>query len=241
MPMKLGKTLAVAALSVGLSMGVACGASAAGNSGVQQGAAGLTGSSSVQEQMNKEEKTMDTLEIIKARKSTRSFENRQVERDKLLQIAQAGLEAPCGLAKPVYATIVTDREKIDQIDQATKKAMAGIPAFAGAVNNSDFSPTHHAPAVILVSTDTVANARDKSNNDLDAGAAGENMCLAATALGLGSCFVTSPTLGFTVPGVKEAVGIPENQTVNALILVGYTDNLARTTAHPNENNVRFAE
>lgn len=224
---KLGKILAVAALSAGLSMGLVCGSSSAsaaapGNSGVQQG-------------------TNETLEVIRARKSTRSFENRQVERDKLLQIAQAGLEAPSGLAKPVYATIVTDRKKIDQIDQATAEVMGSMPAFANAVKNQDFSPTHHAPAVIVISTDTVTEASDKTNNDLDAGAAGENMCIAATALGLGSCFVTSPTLGFTVPGVREALGIPEDQTVNALILVGYTDNLARTTAHPNEGNVKFAD
>ena len=54
---------------------------------------------------------------------------------------------------------------------------------------------------------------------VDLGIAGEHMVLAATSLGLGTCWVVA----FNQEKVKEILGIPREGHVVALITVGYPD------------------
>lgn len=50
----------------------------------------------------------------------------------------------------------------------------------------------------------------KMEKPTDAACAGENMLLAATELGLGSCYLESPTLAFHNPAVCAAVQLSNN-------------------------------
>lgn len=54
---------------------------------------------------------------------------------------------------------------------------------------------------------------------VDVAAAAQSMVLAAEELGLGTCWVT----GFREPAVREALGVPDDVPVVAMLAVGYAD------------------
>ena len=76
----------------------------------------------------------------------------------------------------------------------------------------------------------------------NAACAGENILLAATKLGLGSCYLESPTLAFNIPEVAAAAKIPEGAQPQAVIVFGYTDDTAPHAAYPEElENIVYVE
>ena len=66
----------------------------------------------------------------------------------------------------------------------------------------------------------------------NAACAGENILLAATELGLGSCYLESPTLAFNIPDVAAAAKIPEGAQAQNVIVFGYTDDMAPHKDYP---------
>ena len=97
---------------------------------------------------------------------------------------------------------------------------------------------HGAPTVILIFKDV----RGISNPDLDCGIAGQNMVLAAHSMGLGTCLI-----GFAVsamkedPSIKRFIGIPDEETVYAVIALGYSTEKYRGLAGRRKPVVRVFE
>lgn len=74
------------------------------------------------------------------------------------------------------------------------------------------------PLVIVVSC--------KNGSELDAGLACQNMSAAAQLLGYGSKIISSPTMalnGEKQDEYRELLGIPEDMSAVALLLIGYED------------------
>lgn len=88
----------------------------------------------------------------------------------------------------------------------------GDSTFTGSVSKAGIAD---APLVIVISC--------TDGSELDAGLACQNMSVAAQLLGYGTKIITSPTMA--VNGEKQAeyrelLGIPENQTAVAFLLIG---------------------
>ena len=69
----------------------------------------------------------------------------------------------------------------------------------------------------------------ESTVELDAGLACQNMSVAAQLLGYGTKIISSPTLavnGENQAGYQEQLGIPEDQTAAAFLLIGMGDTSA---------------
>ena len=118
----------------------------------------------------------EVLKAMKERRSVRSYTEKMPEKEKILQIIEAGLYAASGMGKqsPVILA-VTDRELRDRLAEANRK----IGGWEG-----DFDPFYGAPAVLVVLADkTVPTAV------YDGSLVMGNMMLAAHALGLGSCWI----------------------------------------------------
>lgn len=186
---------------------------------------------------------MNTFEAIKSRKSNRAYNGQAVEHEKLEQIAQAGTYAAAGMGKPVYITVVTNPAKIQMLNDNTKQVMlnSGNDFMVKAASNPAWNPLFGAPAIMLISALTATDPQSISTNTSNCACAGENILLAATELGVASCFVTSPTLGFMIPGTKEALEIPDEQTVSAIITLGYSDDKEPHGNHINENNIAWVD
>lgn len=92
--------------------------------------------------------------------------------------------------------------------------------------NPQFNPIYGAPVAVVVSTDKAEDPNTAGMARANAACAGENMLIAATELGLGSCYLESPTLAFNIPDVAAAAKIAEGAQPQAVIVFGYTDDTA---------------
>ena len=147
---------------------------------------------------------MNFLELAKARFSVRSFKKDPIEEEKLLTILEAGRVAPTACNKQPQKIYVIQSEEM-------RAKLATVCKF-----------TFDAPVVLAICYD-----KDKAwKNDLTPGyCSGEtdaaivctHMMLQAWELGIGSCWVGC----FASDRVKEALDLPANLRVTALMPMGY--------------------
>ena len=139
---------------------------------------------------------MDALQAIARRRSVRQYTGDPIPRQDLETIVDAGRLAATGGNKQRWTFIViTDREMIDQL-----KVAAQWMERAGAI---------------------IAVVMDPSSRWWieDGSAAVENMLIASTALGYGSCWLEGWTLRHEEE-FKTLLGIPEDQRLLTLVPIG---------------------
>jgi nitroreductase len=127
------------------------------------------------------------LEAIVKRRSVRVYEPAQVDGADIKTILEAGIWAPSGCnEQPWHFTVIQNKKIIDHINEVAKKKMAcAKSAWVKKLGLSgEFHLFYEAPTVIVVS----GNSRSRSAM-IDCSAATENMLLAASSLGLGSCWI----------------------------------------------------
>lgn len=158
------------------------------------------------------------IENIMARRSIRKYKEQPVEREKLEKIVECGINAPSGMnQQPWIVRVVTDSAYINGATEIYKKEnaerVASDPDFKNMFRN--------APALICI-----ASPLDGSGQ-LDCGLLGENMILAAQALGLGTCCLGGPV--HFLKSTEEAkpyldyLEIPSDYQLLYIIAVGYPD------------------
>ncbi len=166
------------------------------------------------------------IDAIMARRSIRQYKETPVPRELLQKIAECGVNAPNAMNKQEWEVrILDDANYMNEVTELMKQEMpqfvnSDAPGFRNAFRN----------AMALIA---VACPDDELGMTLiNVGLMGENMCLAAQELGLGTCIMAAPSifmnssasakpyldkLGFT-PGYKLryflAVGYPD-ETPNA--------------------------
>ena len=188
---------------------------------------------------------MRTLEAIKTRKSVRTYQNKPVEVDKIKTIVEAGnMAAGPAMAGDVYFNVITNAEVLKGIENGTKAAMAnsGMEMLVKLSSNPGYNPMYGAPVAVVISTTKTDIPSTAAMARANAACAGENMLLAATELGLGSCYVESPVLSFNIPEVAQAAKLPENTQPQAMILFGYTEDTAPHKEYPaNPENILYVD
>jgi nitroreductase len=161
---------------------------------------------------------MDVLEAIHCRRSVREFTGRPVPDEVLRQIIEAGTWAPSsGNMQAWEFVIVKGAEAKAKLVDTTD---AGIVSRGG-VNTQTW--ILDAPVVLVVCYDVKRMTARYGRKGrelltiLDCMACAENMLLAATGLGVGSC----PVIGFDPVALKAALPIPKELTPLLLVAVGY--------------------
>ena len=144
------------------------------------------------------------LSNIMARRSIRKYLDKPVEHEKLEAVVNCGINAPSGMNRqPWIVRVVEDRTLIAEVNKA-----AGREQFYGA------------PALICVCSPT-------NGGDLDAGLLGENMMLAAPALGLGTCCLQGPVRALLsnekCKFFLDLLDIPADYRLNYILAIGYPD------------------
>ena len=139
---------------------------------------------------------MDALEAIRKRRSVREYTGEAIPRADLEKIVDAGRLAATGSnLQPWDFIIVTDREVIEQLKVASKWM-------------------EKAGAIIAVVMDPSSRWWVE-----DGAAAVENMLIASTALGYGSCWLE----GYTLPREEEfknLLKIPVDKRLLTLVPIG---------------------
>ncbi|MCX6796705.1 MAG: nitroreductase family protein [Candidatus Falkowbacteria bacterium] len=151
---------------------------------------------------------MDFWEVIKKRKSIRSFDfGREITDEQLGQILQAGKRAPsAGGLYPIEFLVVREQE--------TKEKLAV------AANNQSFLINASVIIVVVANLDMNSRYGERGRSLYviqDGAAATENMLLAITALGLAACWVGV----FSESEASKVMELKENQRVLTILPIGW--------------------
>ena len=147
---------------------------------------------------------MDVIECIRARRSVRSYEDREVEEEKLRQVLEAGRLAPSANNQQNWKFVVVRKSEL----RRQLVAAANGQSFVG-----------EAPVVIVAcatSSDHIMPCGHPSHL-VNMAIAIDHMALAARELGLGTCWIGA----FDQDAVREILGIPQSVEVIELLPVGY--------------------
>lgn len=183
---------------------------------------------------------MNTLDAINTRKSCRSYISQPVEKEKLEIIASAGNQA--AIAGKLDFVVITNKEIIDIIQKTAKNVMlqSDNDFLLMRANTPGFETLYNAPAAIAIVTDTTTDPQNIGMNYANAGCAAQNILIAATELGVASCYTASSTLAFMLPEQKKALGIAEDKTVACIIALGYSKNNTPAIQR-NPDNISWCE
>ena len=146
---------------------------------------------------------MDLLELMKERYSVREFEEKQIEKEELEKILEAGRVSPtaCNI-QPQRILVIQEKEAIEKLKKCTRY-------------------TFDAPTILLVCIDKnvswVRKYDGKNLSDTDASIVTTHMMLEAYNLGIGSTWVCS----FNPEKVREEFNLPENYEPVNILTMGY--------------------
>ena len=149
------------------------------------------------------------LEIIRTRRSYRSYKPEQITDEQLNAVLEAGTYAPTsrGLQSPFIVAVQNDELKM---------RLAKMNAEIMGVTTN---PYYDAPTYVLVFVPA-----DAPNGIQDASLVMENMMLAAHSQGLGSCWIHREREMFATEEGKELMkqwGLPEGLVGIGALSVGY--------------------
>lgn len=141
---------------------------------------------------------MEVNDAIKTRKSVRKYDSKPIPEGILLKILEAGRIAPSAAnIQPWHFVVVRDQKRREALSTGR---------YAGFLKDS--------PVVIVGCGDKKASPKW---NVVDVTIALENMVLAATGEGVGTCWIGS----FDADSVKKVINAPEDTNIVAMLAVGY--------------------
>lgn len=149
------------------------------------------------------------LEIIRTRRSYRSYKPEQITDEQLNAVLEAGTYAPTsrGLQSPFIVAIQNEELK------------ARLAKMNAEIMGVTTNPYYDAPTYVLVFVPS-----DAPNGIQDASLVMENMMLAAHAQGLGSCWIHREREMFATEEGKELMqqwGVPEGLVGIGALALGY--------------------
>lgn len=163
---------------------------------------------------------MEFQDVIRKRRSVRHFIDREVTNETIFKLLDSARWAPTGgNLQPWEFILVRNRVNRERLVNAT---------YLGYMTKTGKPQKWILEAPVIIAA--CANAKaviarygsgelGQTNVLMDVAAAIENLLLAAVDLGLGACWIS----GFDHEKATEALKIPHDVRVVALIPVGYTD------------------
>lgn len=147
---------------------------------------------------------MNIYELIKKRKSVRSYKHKEIEEEKLERILNSALLAPSAKNKQEWRfVVVSDQAKRDKLSVAAK--------------NQKF--LSEAPIVIAccAETDNYEMTCGQKSYPIDLSIIIDHITLLAVEEGLGTCWIGA----FHEDKAKKVLNIPENIRIVELLTLGY--------------------
>ena len=161
---------------------------------------------------------MDFLELAKQRFSCRSFEAKEVEKEKIELILEAGRVAPTARNfQPQRILILTEKEELEKLSECTRYGW-------------------NAPVIMIICYDKDISYKRKCDGKdegiVDTSIVTTHMMLEAQALGLGTTWIGN----FDPEKTREVYKIPENLEIIAILPVGYPSKDATPSNLHSERN-----
>lgn len=195
----------------------------------------------------------ETIKIIYERRAVRKYGDKEVSRDLLEIILDAGRMAPSALnSQPWKFYVVTNKKTIALFSKAIRKAagkqllkagpkkiLKGLLTLLQFAHGFHFPKSgdhvfYNAPVVIFIT-----GPKDNEWADLDIGMCAQNMLLAAQSLGLSSCPVG---FGKYIEQTKvySRLQVPSREEIKLSIIFGYGADIPGVHKR-NKKNVVFIE
>ena len=165
------------------------------------------------------------MENIFHRVSIRKYQDKPVEKEKIVQILRAGMQAPSACnQQPWEFYVVTDREKIQKLAKATP--YSGCAAGAPVV----IVPVYRTKGLVV-----------QEMAQIDMSIAQENIWLETDAQGLGGVWIGIAPMQDRMDYVREVLDIPENLEVFSLFAMGYSAERRKQQDRFDETRIYFVE
>jgi len=167
---------------------------------------------------------MDFYDIIRSRRSCRVFSDQPVEPDKLERITEAATWAPSGKNRQNYRVFVVAGEKKDELVAIADRSFPIIePSLKEMYDEKIVNFTRNffrtlggAPILLVFYSDPTEEGQFVDTQTVSA--AVQNALLAATAEGLGTCWMTNPV--HLKDDVNKVLGV-EGMDLMAFVPIGY--------------------
>ena len=184
------------------------------------------------------QKKSGVIEAIEARRSVRAYKDTPVEHEKLELLAKCGVLAPSAMNRQEWEVrIVENKEWIDGATAAYLKSVEGTDKAKYMLTPTFKNIFRNGSAVIFV------GAPEGLFSGENVGCLAQNIMLAATELGLGTCFLGSVQMIFAEPAMAEwlqSLGFSEGYKLRYALAVGYPDETPE--AKPRDmSKIKFVE
>ena len=165
------------------------------------------------------------MDSIFHRISVRRYEDKQVEKEKLMQILRAGMQAPSACnQQPWEFYVVTDKEKIQKLSKVTP--------YTGCATGAP---------VVIVPVYRTEGLVAPSFAQIDMAIAQENIWLETDALGLGGVWIGIAPLKDRMALVHDILKLPENVEVFSLFALGYPAESRKQQDRFDKSRIHFVE
>jgi len=163
--------------------------------------------------------------LLRRRRSIREFEERDIPPDIVMEIIRDSCLAPSAMnGQPWHFVVVHHRRWIKRISDESKKnhlcdlennPSSPLIRYEDRLKDEAFNVFYNAPCLVFI-----VGPRNVHSLAVDCALAASYFMLAATARGLGTCWVG---LGANISDREtlEAIGIPEDCRIIAPLILGY--------------------
>jgi F420 biosynthesis protein FbiB-like protein len=173
---------------------------------------------------------MDIIDAIEARRSIRKFKDAPVEEEKLRAILSAAMQAPSGKNRQPWRFVVVGSDKRGELVRAMREGIAKAKARGEDAGSSEWTAKviEQAPVTVFIyhpqgmppwKAHSTGQMFDDVVDIQSAGAAIQNMLLAAQGLGIGSLWMCDVFYAY------EEIGawLGEGGEMIAAVALGYAD------------------
>ena len=161
---------------------------------------------------------MNTLEAIAARHSVRGYTDQPVEQEKLETLLKLANQAP--KSGDFKMTVLRSKGVLANLEENLVNYMKdnGDPTMEKMAAMPGFKAMYGAPCVVFFSVPE----ENPGNSTISADCAATTMCIAATDLGLGSCYMMTPIMAKAInPMFKDFIEVPKGFDLYCAVLLGY--------------------
>jgi nitroreductase len=166
-----------------------------------------------------------TLNAIHARRSVRAYDPTPLDSATIQTLLDAAVHAPTAMHEEPWAFVVVQDQALLQrlsdlakplfVEEVRHRNAQGASHSFDHFTRQDFNIFHGATALVIICAKPLGQFVAA-----DCWLAAENLMLAASAIGLGSCVIGSAVAALNIRKVKTELGIPDDYSAIAPIIVG---------------------
>lgn len=168
------------------------------------------------------------LKTIHARRSVRAYAPTPLDRATVQTLLDAAVHAPTAMHEEPWAFVVVQDHALLQhlsdlakpifVEEVRHRKAHGASHSFDHVIRPDFNIFHGADTLVIICAKPMGQFVSA-----DCWLAAENLMLAASSIGLGSCVIGSAVAALNIHKVKAELGIPDEYSAIAPIVVGVPD------------------